>query len=253
MNDQSSPPESAPDAPDLDFDRVQPVEGGAPPQAAGPLACVACRQPIVEQYYDLNGAIACAGCRGAIVAHLQSPLGSRRFWRAFGLGSGAAIVSAILWYAVGAITHAYIGIVAVAVGYIVGVAVKRGGEGRGGRKLQVLALLLTYCAMSMANIPLVVAALVKMADEHKSDAKATAEDKAGAGDNSKPDDKPTTGRLAVAIAAVIALAFAAPFLGGGSLFSLLFIGFALWEAWKINRAPDVKVSGPFRVGERVAA
>jgi hypothetical protein len=231
----------------LQFDRAEAAEGAAP-AVAGPLTCRACKQAITGQYYDLNGAVACESCRGQILAHLQAPLGSRRFWRAFWFGSAAAVVSAILWYAVGAITGYSIGLVAVAVGYIVGKAVNRGAEGRGGRKVQVLALLLAYGAMSMANIPAVFSALAKMSEEHKQEKQD---------DKAKREEKPSAGKLAlglvVVIVAVIALACAAPFLSGGTAFSLLFIGFALWEAWKLNAAPVIKVSGPFRVGEGTVA
>src|SRR6266542_1094877 len=151
MNDDSTPPDAADDAP-LQLDRAEPVGGAGPAPSAGPLTCAACRQPIAEHYFELNGNVACGPCRDGIVQQLQGPLGRRRFWRAFWFGSGAALVSAILWYAVSAITGYQIGLVAVAVGFIVGLAVKKGGEGRGGRKLQVLALLLTYGAMAAANI-----------------------------------------------------------------------------------------------------
>jgi hypothetical protein len=234
---------------ELQFDRVQAAEGAAP-AVAGPLTCRACQQPIADQYYDLNGAVACDNCRGQILGHLQSPLGSRRFWRAFWFGSGAAVLSAILWYAVGAITGYSIGLVAVAVGYIVGKAVNRGAEARGGRKVQVLAVLLAYGAMSMANIPAVFSALAKMSEEHKQEDKAK-------NDKANGDEKPSAGKLAVSLVVlvlvVIALACAAPFLGSSSWFSLVFIAIALWEAWKLNRAPMMKVSGPFRVGEGTVA
>src|SRR5438067_2485638 len=55
------------------------------------------------------------------------------------------------------------------------------------------------------------------------------------------------GGFALLAVIVLGLAVAGPFLGGASnLMSLVIIGIALYEAWKINRR--VKVSGRFRAG-----
>ena len=44
-------------------------------------------------------------------------------------------------------------------------------------------------------------------------------------------------------------AFAAPFLAAAKApFFLLIIGFALYEAWKINRRPNLAYQGPFKLG-----
>ncbi len=48
---------------------------------------------------------------------------------------------------------------------------------------------------------------------------------------------------------VVALAFAAPFLGGvQNIIGIFIIGFALWEAWKINRQIPLVITGPYQIG-----
>jgi hypothetical protein len=51
--------------------------------------------------------------------------------------------------------------------------------------------------------------------------------------------------ITVLAVVVIGLSYAAPFLGGlENILSLLIIGFALFEAWRINRRAPIQ--GPFR-------
>jgi hypothetical protein len=47
---------------------------------------------------------------------------------------------------------------------------------------------------------------------------------------------------------VFALSLAAPFLAGvENLIGLLIIGFALWEAWKLNARRPLQISGPYQI------
>ena len=77
------------------------------------------------------------------------------FAKATIFGLVAAILGAALYYAVIAITNFEIGIVAIAIGYMVGFAVRKGAGG-GGRRFQVIAVLLTYWAVGLAYMPLVL-------------------------------------------------------------------------------------------------
>ena len=68
------------------------------------------------------------------------------------------------------------------------------------------------------------------------------------------DDPPPQG-IGLVLAAgvfllfVLAIAFAAPFLGGfENIMGIVIIGIALYEAWKINRKVPLEVTGPHRVG-----
>jgi hypothetical protein len=54
--------------------------------------------------------------------------------------------------------------------------------------------------------------------------------------------------------ACFALSLAAPFLGGAqNAIGLLIIGFALWEAGKLNRRRQLAITGPYQLGTAPAA
>src|SRR5258708_3197232 len=78
----------------------------------------------------------------------------RRPWQQFGFGAGG--VGAAIYYGVIAIAPLEIGIVAILIGYMVGYSVRKGADGRGGRRFQVLAAVLTYCSVALAYAPLAV-------------------------------------------------------------------------------------------------
>ena len=118
------------------------------------VTCAACGSTIPEQYFDVNGQPVCESCRDQIARQAETPRSWAVLARAGLFGVGAAIVGAVLYYAVIAITDLEIGLVAIAIGYMVGYAVHRGAGGRGGRRFQVLALVLTYWAVGLAYTPL---------------------------------------------------------------------------------------------------
>jgi hypothetical protein len=50
----------------------------------------------------------------------------------------------------------------------------------------------------------------------------------------------------ILVVLVFAVSLAAPFLAGlQNVIGLLIIGFALWEAWKINKRAKVSFAGPY--------
>ena len=58
-----------------------------------------------------------------------------------------------------------------------------------------------------------------------------------------------TAELVIGAIGIFVIAAALPFLAGfENIIGLLIIGFALWEAWKINRKVELAVVGPFQVG-----
>jgi hypothetical protein len=82
-----------------------------------------------------------------------------RFVQAITYGIAAAIVGSILYAAFTIITHIEIGYVAVGVGFLVGKAMLHATQGLGGRKFQIVSVLLTYIAVSMASVPEILWAL----------------------------------------------------------------------------------------------
>ena len=136
---------------ELQFDRV---EGAAPAAAAA--ACASCQRTIPDVYYEAAGKVFCAQCREAAQASLTGGSGMARLLKALALGAVAAAISAGVWYAIIKLTGYELGIVAIAVGIAVGMAVRLGSEGRGGWAYQLIAVLLTYVAIGTSYVPLVM-------------------------------------------------------------------------------------------------
>lgn len=130
--------------PDLQFDRA---ESAAPSPGA---TCVVCNQPILVQYYTANGKTVCAGCRGTVAGQLANATGNLPKGLLFGIGGG--ILGAAGYYGVAAIANMEIGLVAIAVGWLVGRAMQIGSGGSGSRLLQVAAAGVTYVALAVAYL-----------------------------------------------------------------------------------------------------
>ena len=71
---------------------------------------------------------------------------------------------------------------------------------------------------------------------------------------SRPTARPILTNLLLGVF-VFGFALVAPLLAGPkNFFGWVIIGFSLWEAWKLTRAVEIPIRGPFRVGvEGVAA
>src|SRR2546422_10721660 len=95
------------------------------------LACGACRHPIADAYFELNGHVLCPPCRDRALAAHEEGTAPGRIVRATAAGLVAAVLGTIVWYAVREITRLEIGLIAIAVGIAVGTAGRPGGRGRG--------------------------------------------------------------------------------------------------------------------------
>jgi len=199
------------------------------------------------------------------------------------LGGVAAGVAAIIYFAVTALTGYEIGWIALLTGLLVGGGVWLGCGRRGGRPYQVLAVFLTYYAMGMSYGLLAMREYVKdpvkfrqmMADrdenvdreeaeisplfavEEPTSGPADAEERAATqpavaadtGADEPADAKPlSVVGWAVAFVIVIVLAFILPIVvATESMMAILFVGIAMWEAWRINKRRPPDVTGPHRV------
>jgi hypothetical protein len=268
--DANSPSGSEP----LQFDVAETGAASASANATSSLTtCKACSRPITNTYYQVNHAIICDSCRGA----LDRPRGTRwgRGMQATGLGLLAAIAGSLLYFAVAAITGREFGLVAIAVGFMVGKAVRRGSRGRGGWAYQTLAIALTYLAIVSTYVPLIAKEFGKggAKDSFSSHSTAPVHDtttargpRAATGKSDTgfsvtqsgspiADGRPTrpkhlgAGTVLLGIGALMLLAALIPILAGFSnIIGLLIIGIAVFEAWKLNRKATLDVSGPYRVG-----
>jgi hypothetical protein len=200
------------DAPNdsLQFDQAEP----ATTTTAGP-ACAACGKALSDTYHTINDKVCCEACRRRIESDWTGGNGSTRAGKAFLLGLIGAAAGAGVYYAVLALTGYEIGLIAIVVGFLAGKGVRMGSGGRGGAGYQAMAMLLTYLAIVSTYVPLIFESI--------------------------------EGEAPPAVAVMLA-AIALPFLAGKqNLIGLLIIGFAVFQAWAMNKRANPVFAGPFRV------
>jgi len=259
----------------LQFDRAVPLSTDAAGQAGPSLTCESCKNEIKTEYFTVNGVTLCETCKDAV----QQQAASVREWpsviRATLFGFGAALVGAIIYYGVIAITDFEIGIVAILIGYMVGYAMRKGARERGGRRLQIIAIVLTYLSVALAYLPLAMRGaresssesgltidsaqvLAPTTDSTVANADTT-ENARGVADSqlrASSDSlvlETTFGGTVRAIGLLLVFSLTLPvFVVFGSmpsgLISALIIGIGLRQAWKMTGVPDLETHGPFKVG-----
>lgn len=228
----------------LDLDRAEFGSGDAP-------ICAACSSVLSGQYYTLADRMLCESCHFAVGQAASPGSVATRALGALGLGIIAAAVAGALWMLVTEVTGYEIGLIAIVVGFLVGAAVRLGARQVGGVGYQLLAVLLTYLAIVMTYVPLIVAEL-------DSDEELRAQFTASATDPNlvevAPDGTvgPAVDEEALSLTlylVAIPIALVAPFLAGfDNIIGILIIGFALYQAWKMNARVALELKGPFRLG-----
>ncbi len=131
-----------------DFDRAD-FEGGAP-------GCASCETKLDGSYYSVNGATVCVSCGKKLEEHQKvgtTPVG---LVRAVAFGAVPAAVGGLIWWALLKYAHFELALIAIAIGFCVGAAVRMASGGRGGIAFQVIAVALTYFAVTGAYVPLVI-------------------------------------------------------------------------------------------------
>ena len=266
------------DSPGTDQDEIQFEQAEFPAETSAVqehvTRCNACAAAIPDVYFEARGKIVCAPCRDKIEAmfHQGSRLG--RGIKAVLFGTIAAALGAILYYAIMRITGLNIGLVAVVVGLMVGGAVKAGSGNRGGRFYQLLAVFLTYSAIVGMFVPKMLDVFKKGPGQNAPAQVADADGKPAAApapleqaklEAGKKDhapaaqpavqpaqalhERPNLGLMLLALGVLIGFTYAIPVLVAFQApISGLIFGFALWEAWKINRGVQLAFNGPFRLG-----
>jgi hypothetical protein len=204
--------------------------------------CAGCKRPINGPYFTVNGARACADCTSKIQA--QVPKDSHAaFMRALLFGAGGAVAGFALYVIVALETGLVMGIVSLAVGFIVGKAMSVGSGGVGGRRYQIAAVLLTYFAVSLSAVPI---AIQQWRQHHEQQAAAVAS--APSADAQAPAQK-TQPNLAKALGVLVLLGLASPILAlkdpahGAIGLIILFVGMRF--AWRFAAGRTLRVSGPY--------
>lgn len=236
-------PEPLPSVDALQFRRAERTNAELPPADR---ICVACKQPILGEYYQVQNHLICQQCAAKIQAGSQAPR-KVPLLRAVIYGTAAALAGCLL-YAIVLAMGVQIGIVALAVGYMVGKAIRHGAYGVGGRPQQILAVALTYFAISTSLLPATFFLRMKTAVAAKSTTKnPSTVDSAPLVQPIKPSI--SIGKLIVSILVIAAISpfwelYSSPVGGLISLF-ILFIG--LQRAWALTARHDILVTGPYRV------
>jgi hypothetical protein len=200
---------------DLQFDRVE-TTSPAETTGAPAVRCAVCGRSVDREYYNANGKVICDSCRQVVTAAAAMPRSIGTLVVAGVFGLGAAIAGAALYYAVITITHLEIGIVAILIGYMVGWAVRKGARGAGGRRFQILAVVLTYWAVGLAYTPLAFQEMPKYG-----------------------------GLFLFSFALPVLSVFGSMPMG---LISALIIFIGLRQAWRMTSRPELVISGPYKVG-----
>ena len=248
---------------ELQFDSVVPRADQNAAASAG-TSCTLCQRPIAEEYYDVNGHTTCHVCCAQVAYQAEVPREIGTLLRAAAAGVVAAVLGAVVYFAVLALSGFEVGLVAIAIGYMVGYGVRFGARGRGGRRFQVLALLLTYWAVGLAYSSLAIRELIdnrsKGASAAISGSQAAGTTETGTAEApAADDDGPMTGaQFTIGLAVLLAFTWALPVMviaGSmpGGVLSAAIIGFGMLQAWKMTAAPAVIVSGPYRIGATPAA
>ncbi len=250
------------------------LSGGSTPQfgtaeyksSSGPDRCKSCDSTLTGRHYRINGALACENCAERLKQQIPKDT-HPAFVRGLLFGLGGAFLGLILYAAFGILTGLVIGYVSLAVGYIVGKAIKMGSGGMGGRRYQVTAALLTYSAVSIAAIPIYVAQMVKEKKTEKQtmvqhalpQPPGAAQQKDPApSDSAIPQEspsqapaarkKPSMG-LGAALGLAVLVGLASPFLELQDPFHgiigliILFVGIRI--AWRLTAGVKVDILGPF--------
>jgi hypothetical protein len=170
-------------------------------------------------------------------------------------GAVAALGGCILYAAVAIITGWEFGLVAIVVGYMVGKAIRYASHGMGGRPQQILAVVLTYFAITTSYIPVLIYETVhhpeQFARRHATKGGAVP---SGAVESRNPDTAPQRSSkppmtMAGAIVMMLLLTAAAPFFGLASGISgiitlfLIFIG--MRQSWRLTARSEIPIMGPY--------
>lgn len=247
---------------DLQFDKAVYKDN-----TAGPSVCAVCKSPLAGAYYQVNQSVTCPSCKQRLEKQFTSGSPVGRVIKALAFGIPAAVLGAGLYYLIMALTGYELGLVAIVIGWMVGAAVRKGSNYRGGLPYQIIAVALTYMAICSTYIPSIIKGMDQSYSEESADpamkpvtmkfefftdyaeaADVTEPQAAAVSVNSVPEEEVTLFQYALGFAVLFAFALAAPFLMGFSnIIGLLIIGFGVFEAWKMNKKAGLDIQGPFDV------
>ena len=125
--------------------------------------CTMCGRLLSESYYRVQEKKICSACAERVQETFPRD-NHGAFSRALLLGVGAAVVGLAVYAGFTIVTHIYLGYLALGVGWLVAKSMMKGSGGVGGRRYQVAAVLLTYAAISLAEVPILIYHLLQTSD-----------------------------------------------------------------------------------------
>lgn len=108
--------------------------------------CALCQSPIALQYYHLSGQDICPDCASKVEVAQMRPTRALLV-RGILYALGAAAACSLVYTTILIISNYELAIAAIAVGWLIGQAARRGTNGLGGRPVQYVAAAATYLAI----------------------------------------------------------------------------------------------------------
>ena len=269
----------------LQFDRVATTAPRLSRPSKATMACASCTMPITEYYFDVDGRSVCIACKEKAVLENEPARGAKVFFKALMYGGIGALAGAVIYAAWVFFTQSDFALITLIIGVLVGIGVKAGTGGKGGRRYQVMAVILTYLAVGLSYTPVAAKSLMDASRDKTRTARdsiaRTLADSSGKVSAISPIVPPVAplpvtqagdtvaaeqlaeedggvlsllfglGIAAVGlVVAIIGLPLFAVFASGaGGLLVAIIIGVGMYQAWKMTAAAVHTVSGPYRVGD----
>jgi hypothetical protein len=161
----------------------------------------------------------CATCAEQLQQGPASEGRGIRLFKALLFGCGAGLAGAIGYSLTITFAHLELALITILIGWLVGTAVMKGSEMRGGRGYQILSAALTYGWCMMSYVPTIV-------------------------QGSQEAKEPLGIAFSILISPFIALAL--PFTGAMGILGTLILGFGVWRGFRIPQARHIDVTGPLR-------
>jgi hypothetical protein len=191
-------------------------------QVPADLKCGFCRNPVQGVFYRTLSRFACAKCAGQVSGVVaRNTITTDALLMAAAAGLATAIVCAIAWAVITDATHYELGIVASLIGYAVGKAVFAGAGKRRGRALQVLAVVLSLVGVLGGKFGLLGMQISRLLKQHGQEA--------------------SFGHIATVLMKAMLTAPGDLF----NAFDLVWIGIAVYAAWRLLQLPRITIAGPY--------
>ena len=176
--------------------------------------CAMCQTPLSDQYFQAMGKVLCEPCAGQVRQYNEGTgSGPGGFAMSIALGVGAAILGTAVYGAIMIYAGWEIGLISIAIGWLVGRGVRKGSGGRGGLPFQILAAFLTYASIVGAYAWAILSRVDALTPE--------------------------------IVTSVLMQAYRLPFMEGfENVLGILIIAFGVWEAWRLNQRTELIITGP---------